>query len=521
MESSRYHALGDVLSWHTERNPTRPALVFQGRQLSFAEFSALADTVATDLAARDTGRGDRVCILGKNSVLFLAALFGAARVGAVFTPINWRLAPKEVEFILNDSQAKLLFVDREFAGLIDTVTPAFLKHIIVIDDGVDASLAGTSGATSRAAPCAAAGRDDVVMQMYTSGTTGRPKGAMLTHGNLLKMCDLEGDPTPPWFRNRPEDVNLVAMPMFHIGGLECALRPIFSGGLIILQREFDPARVLADIEMFRVTVAALVPSALQMVIEHRNAREADLSSLKTVFYGASPIPLELLKSALRLMSCGFVQAYGMTEATGTIVTLPPQDHDVNGTPRMRSAGKALPGVEMKIVSPDGRSLPPHQVGEVLVRAKSVMRGYWNLPDATAATIDSEGWLHSGDAGYLDEDGYLYIHDRVKDMIVSGGENVYPAEVESAIFGHPQVAEVAVIGIPDRRWGETVMAIVVPRPGAEIDKDELRVWIGERIAAFKRPRIIEFSPALPRNAAGKVLKTELRKPYWEGRDRAVN
>jgi long-chain acyl-CoA synthetase len=257
------------------------------------------------------------------------------------------------------------------------------------------------------------------------------------------------------------------------------------------------------------------------VVRQPRAREVDFSRLKFIMYGASPIPLDLLRECMEVFGCGFCQQYGMTETCGTIVYLPPEDHDPAGTPRMRAAGLPMPGVELKIIDEAGATLPPHTVGEVATRSVANMAGYWNLPEATAATIDAEGWLRTGDAGYLDEDGYLYIHDRVKDMIITGAENVYPAEVESAIYGHPDVAEVAVIGIPDEKWGEAVKAIVALKPGATPDPAGIIAFARGRIAAFKAPKSVDFIAVLPRNASGKILRKDLREPYWAGRTRRVN
>jgi fatty-acyl-CoA synthase len=256
------------------------------------------------------------------------------------------------------------------------------------------------------------------------------------------------------------------------------------------------------------------------VVRQPRARTVDFSRLKYMLYGASPIPAALLKECIEVFKCGFVQMYGMTETTGTIVALPPEDH-VEGLERMRSAGKALPGIELAILDVDGQPLPPRQVGEIATRSGSNMAGYWNLPEATASTLRSDGWLRTGDAGYMDEDGYLYIHDRIKDMIISGGENIYPAEVESALCDHPDVAEAAVIGIPDDKWGEAVKAVVVMKPGKQATATDIINFTRERIAGFKTPKSVEFLPALPRNPSGKILRRQLREPYWAGKDRRVN
>jgi acyl-CoA synthetase (AMP-forming)/AMP-acid ligase II len=257
------------------------------------------------------------------------------------------------------------------------------------------------------------------------------------------------------------------------------------------------------------------------MLNHPRVGEVDFSRLKFITYGASPIPLELMRAAMDRFGCGFVQMYGMTETSGTIVVLDPSDHVPEGSPKMRSVGTPLPGVEIKIVDAQGNPVPAGEVGEIATRSVKNMKGYWNKPDATAATIDAEGWLRTGDAGYLDADGYLYIHDRVKDMIISGGENVYPAEVENAIYSHPKVADVAVIGVPDKKWGEAVKACVVVRSGETLTEAEVIAHARQLVAGYKCPKSVDFIAALPRNASGKVLRRELRAPYWEGMERAVN
>ena len=311
---------------------------------------------------------------------------------------------------------------------------------------------------------------DIAIQLYTSGTTGKPKGAMLSHANFLNLVQTGNEAEKPdWNKWTTDDVSLVAMPIFHIGGSGWGVMGLYHGARGVIAREFDPTKVLDFFEQSGITKLFMVPAAMQFVVRQPRARQVDFSRLKYMLYGASPIPAALLKECIEVFKCGFVQMYGMTETTGTIVALPPEDH-VEGLDRMRSAGKALPGIELAILDADGKRLPPGEVGEIATRSGSNMVGYWNLPEATAKTLDSDGWLRTGDAGYMDKDGYLYIHDRIKDMIISGGENIYPAEVESAICDHPDVAEAAVIGIPDDKWGEAVKAIVVMKPGKSGDLD---------------------------------------------------
>ena len=259
---------------------------------------------------------------------------------------------------------------------------------------------------------------------------------------------------------------------------------------------------------------------MKMILEHPLSKETDYSTIRYISYGASPIPLDLLKEAIEVFKCGFIQLYGMTETTGSVTYLPPEDHSVEGNERMKSAGKALPHCEIKIVDGNDNEMPRREVGEIIVKTTSNMEGYWNLPEETTKTLKS-GWLYTGDAGYMDEDGYVYVHDRVKDMIVSGGENIYPAEVENAIFSHEMVADVAVIGVPDEKWGEAVKALVVLKENCESTEEDIINFSRERIAGFKTPKSVDFIKELPRNPSGKILKKELRKPYWEGLERSVN
>lgn len=509
MLAADFTALAAVLPYQAGLRPAAPAIVFDGRTIDYATLARRAAAVGAGIVGAGITPGARIGVLAKNSDRLIEVMFGIVMAGCVATPINWRLVPEEVAYIVTDAAIPLVFVEDAFAPLLAQVPGA---RTIALDrrsddDPYERWLVAAAG---QVVPASRA--EDVVLQMYTSGTTGRPKGAMLCNRNFEKFTGLETDRFPAWWQCRPGDVSLIALPLFHIGGLEAVYRVLFSGAAMVLHREFDPGEVLASIRDHRPTIVSLVPTALHMILNHSSTAHTDFSCIRTFFYGASPITLGLLKDALAVMRCDFVQCYGLTEATSSIVALPPEAHDPAGTPRMRAAGRALPGVELCIVDEAGQVCAPHRVGEVLVRGRSVMVGYWRNPAATAETIDVDGWLHTGDAGYLDEEGYVYVHDRVKDMIISGGENIYPTEVEDAIFGHPCVAEVAVIGVPDDKWGETVMGVISLRPGATFDEADVIAWARARIAAFKAPTSIAVVDALPKNAAGKLLKTELRARF---------
>jgi fatty-acyl-CoA synthase len=521
---SEIRTLADIPRVQRSARGEHVALAFEGRSTSYREFDLRTDRVANGLFALGLQKDQRVAYLGKNSDSYFELLFGAMKMGAVMTPVNWRLALLEIEYIVQDCGAAVLFVGPEFADLTKPLMEACpsLAHVFAMEapsvwpeyvSWRDGQL--TTGLDATPEP------DDVAVQIYTSGTTGRPKGAMLTHRSILTPRMLDKEFQPVWDRWSEDDISLVAMPAFHIAGTGWGIVGLLNGATSIVAREFNPVDVLEFVDRDRITKMLMVPSALQIVVQHPRARDIDFSCMKYLLYGASPIPLELLKECMAVFGCGFVQLYGMTETSGTIIALPPEDHTPEGSRRMRSAGKPLPGVEILILDPDGNTLSADEVGEIAVRSPGNMAGYWRLEEATAQTIDASGWLRTGDAGYIDEDGYVYIHDRIKEMIISGGENIYPAEVENAIFGHPDVGEVAVIGVPDPKWGEAVKAMVVRRAGSNPSEADIISWARERIAGYKAPKSVEFIDALPRNGSGKILRRELRTPFWAGADRQVN
>ena len=509
--------MGDIARVHGREKPDVTAFICDDRTTSYGEFDSRANRVANGLLAEGLGHQDRIAYIGKNSDHYFEMLMGGAKAGLVMVAVNWRLAPPEIAYILKDAKARVLFAGPEFAGLVDQIRDELpdLKRIILIDD-----YPAWRDAQDGTDPACVVSEADVAVQLYTSGTTGHPKGAQITHGNLNALRK-ESDEQPDWNRWSDADVSLVAMPNFHIGGTGWGLSGLYPGALNVVMPEFDPSLVLDFIQRYRISKIFLVPAAMQIIVRDPRARETDFSCMSHILYGASPIPLDLLRECMEVFGCGFAQMYGMTETTGTVCVLPPEDHDPNGNPKMRSAGKPLPGVAIEIRDEDGKALPPGEVGEICIKGGSNMPGYWNLPEATEKTIGTDGWLRSGDAGYVDEDGYVYIHDRVKDMIISGGENIYPAEVESAIYGHPAIADVAVIGVPDDKWGEAVKACVVLKEGQSATPEDIITFTRERIAGFKCPKSIDFIEALPRNPSGKILRRELRAPYWVGKDRAVN
>ncbi len=521
MYESEIRVVADILRVHAKTRPNKVAMVFRGRETTFAELDRRANRVANGLIDEGLRPETRIALLDKNSDSFFEVLFGAAKSNIVLSVVNWRLAPAEMAYVINDAMAEILFVGEEFFSHIEQILGDLktVKKIIALDgsrEGWESYEVWRDRQRDQDPMLEIAG-SDVALQLYTSGTTGNPKGAQLTSDNFLALLPVG---VRLWGNWRSEDVNLVCMPLYHIGGTGWGLVGFYIGALSVITRETSPVEILQVIARHRVTKTFFVPALILFLLQNPDIKKTDLSSLELIVYGASPIPIDLLRSAMKVFKCGFAQVYGLTETTGAFTYLAPEEHDADGNEQMRSCGKPYDVVEVRVVDAEGRALAAGEVGEIVCRSPQVMKGYWNLPDATASAI-RDGWFYTGDAGYFDEEGYLYIHDRLKDMIISGGENIYPAEVESALFSHPAVADVAVIGVPDEKWGEAVKAIVVKKAGAEVTEEDIIAFARERMAHYKAPRSIDFVEALPRNPSGKILKRELRKPYWEGRNRQVN
>ncbi len=495
------------------------------RTWTVAEIQDAADRIASGLRSLGIGPGDRVAALTKHATECILLTLAACRLGAVFTPVNWRLAAPEIEFILNDGGAKFLLSDVAFLPAVGKAKLPAVRLTTATEGaagvaGFHAWLAGFAPLREHVDPAPG----DTALQLYSSGTTGLPKGVELTHANLLLPIGMFRD---IWHFEGNKSVMFNALPAFHIAGIELALLTLLLGGVTIVQPDFDPQKIIPAIGEHRVTHMFLVPAMIMALVNTPGVEQGDFSSLNCIAYGASPISEKVLLDAMRVFGCEFLQVYGLTETTGAVTYLPNEDHAPGG-PRahlLRAAGKPLPEVRLRIVDPaSGLDAAEGGVGEVWIRSAQNMKGYWNNPKATRDAFpegrEDGGWFRSGDAGYL-KDGYLFIHDRIKDMIISGGENIYPAEVENALMKHPSVADVAAIGVPDAKWGEAVKACIVLRPGTAATAEEIIAFAREQIAHFKCPKSIDFLPALPRNPSGKLLKFQLRKPYWEGRERQVN
>lgn len=494
------------------------------RVQSWAEFGEKVARFAGGLQRLGIEPDTTAAILALNSDRYLEFMFAAPWAGGIFQPVNTRLAPPEIAYWLNDSEAKVVLVDTTFAPIVEKLRPE-LEHVeafVFIDDGEAPGYCSTYDELVSGEPVADAGRhgDDIAGLFYTGGTTGRSKGVMLTHNNLI----LNALQAIPLLNCLPGDRILHVAPMFHIADACVCMTSAVLGGSNYFQPGFDPVATMEGIQAHKVERMILVPTMINMLVNHPAIGDHDLSSLRVVMYGASPMPEAVIRKAMEVLpETSFYQAYGQTEAAPCITVLPWERHTFEGplAGKIKSAGQALPGVDLVILDDDGNKMAAGSVGEVCMRGPNIMKGYRNMAEQTAKTI-VDGWLHTGDGGYLDEDGYLFIVDRVKDMIISGGENVYSAEVENVLYQHPAVNQCAVIGVPSDKWGEQVHAIVVPHEGQTTTEDELIAHCKERIAGFKCPRSVTFqTEPLPLSGAGKILKTELRKPYWDGGDRQVN
>ena len=497
----------------------RPLTVHGERTRSVAESADRIARLAAGLRRLDAGDGARIAVLSLNSDRYHECFFAVSWAGSAIVPLNTRWSVAEIAYALQDCAATVLIVDEAFAPMIPQLREHAVEAVVVYagDGGCPDGVIDYEDLIEANQPSedAARGGDELYGVFYTGGTTGHPKGVMLSHRNVITSA--LGSLATGGLVSREGRLLHVA-PMFHLGDITAWLAGTIIGTTHVFLPTFTPQDTFEAIETHHVTDVMLVPTMIQLLVDHPTRHERDLSSLRHLLYGSSPISESLLTRAkAAFVSAQFTQAYGMTELGPVATLLLDADHD-DATLR-RSAGRAVPHAEVGVRSAEDTSVPIGTVGEIVVRGDHVMQGYWGQPELTAQAVRS-GWMHTGDAGYLDERGYLFIVDRVKDMIVSGGENVYSAEVENVLAGHPAVAACAVIGVPDDKWGERVHAEVVVREGGSATSTELQDYCRGRIAGYKVPRSIVFPDALPVSAAGKVLKRELRSKYWAGRDRRI-
>jgi acyl-CoA synthetase (AMP-forming)/AMP-acid ligase II len=509
------HDITAFLAEWTQRTPHRNALAYQDQQWTFAQLSDRVRRAAGGLRALGEV-GKRFAVLDKNHPATVELTLAAAQAGSTAVVVNWRLATEEIAYILNDSGAHVLFVGVDLLPQVEKLRGTVsLERVIVFDseqDGYEPWLASSAPLATPVTPKS----DDTFLLLYTSGTTGFPKGAMLTHRSVLSHTQTH----LKLFSFSDRSVSLVPMPLFHVGGICWALLSLHAGTVSVITRDPTPAPLLAEIAKHKVTHTFIVPAIL-----HGLTMLPDLSatdSLVTCVYGAAPVPLPVLEKCLARMKCDFYQVYGMTELAGVFCALDPVAHRDGAHPeRLSSAGKMTPGNVLRVVEPTTlEDVERGTVGEFWVKSDQLMKGYWGKDEATRETITADGWMRTGDAGFVDNEGFVYVQDRVKDMVITGGENVYPAEIERVLVQHPAVSEVAVFGIPHEKWGESVRAAVALKPGQAATAEELIAYCKQHLASYKCPTSVEFLAALPRNPTGKVLKRMLREPYWAGRTRHV-
>jgi len=516
-----FSTLAELTAAHAAATPAKVAIIFEGERQSYADLQDQVLRCVAALRAQDVAAGDRVGWLGLNHPDYVVAMFACFRIGAVLVSINARLVAREIAYILGDAGIGLLISEAQFLAVAEEARVAAGVETIVLIDAPHAGRPAFDDWIAGFAPdnfVHPAVAEDIALQLYTSGTTGFPKGALLSHRALLGTIGKGAMTGEAWSRWDEADVCLVAMPLFHIGGTGWALHALHAGATMVILPRPDIAGIVGAVANEGITKMFAVPAVLAAVLQYLESTSADLGSLTEMLYGASPIPLDVLRRSMAAFpNASFIQCYGATETSGTVVYLPPEDHDVAGNARMLGCGKPLPGNEIRIIDSDGRDLPLGTVGEVALRSVSNMSGYHRNPDATAKALVA-GWYLTGDAGFVDADGYLTLFDRVKDMIVSGAENIYPAEVENVLHEHPAVADCAVIGVPDARWGEAVKAIIVRK--GDVTAQELITFARQRIAGYKVPKSVDFIDVLPRNASGKILKKDLRAPYWPQDGRQV-
>ncbi|HLG60360.1 MAG TPA: long-chain-fatty-acid--CoA ligase [Ktedonosporobacter sp.] len=505
----------------------REAITCGETRHTWNDFERRTDHLARGLTSLGIQRGDRVAVLMLNCHRYLELYYACARMGAVIVPLNIRLARPEIVFILNDSESQALIVDKTFAPYsVGRDTFPSVQHIIYCGDETPEGMENYEQLLARGSQRPESADqmmedDDLSGLYYTGGTTGRAKGVMLSHKNV--MSNAMNVIMATSYTDR--DVYLHSAPMFHLADIGSAFAITMVGARHVFIPMFHPLHVLRTIQAEKVTIALLVPTMVNMVLNHPDVDNYDVSSLRRLTYGASPMPVELLKQGLQKWGQIFAQGYGMTETAPLLTGLDTYDHIVDGTPeqvrRLASCGKEALGVEVRVVNAQGEDVRPGEIGEIIARGPNIMMGYWRMPEATADAI-VDGWMHTGDLATVDEENYIFIIDRAKDMIISGGENVYSVEVENALYTHPAVLEAAVIGIPAENWGESVHAVVVCKPGMSVTDEELIAHARTLIAGYKVPRSVEFlDEPLPKSGAGKILKRELREKYWADKNRQVN
>tara|TARA_B110000977_G_scaffold201103_1_gene294154 strand:+ start:4489 stop:6039 length:1551 start_codon:yes stop_codon:yes gene_type:complete len=503
--------LDDFLDYHARVHGAIPFVIQDETSLTFGESRDRVNTIASRMAAEGLKKGDRIGLLGKNSIDFFFLYIACARLGVVPVGINYRLTPEEAAYIAQDATAKLLFCDNDLIADVDPLCPELASVCLFgehddyprFDQWLEASVQSNERTEVTA--------DDVMSQMYTSGTTGLPKGVLLSHSNIIS--NVYQTAMASEFTFMAGDEFLLVAPMYHAAGIMIAYTGLMQGLTLVIHREYDSTRVVKTLAERPIAAVTLVPVMLQMIIDTVPGLDRmAFPELRLIYYGASPISVPLLRQAIKIFQCDFTQGYGQTETNSIVAMLSASDHRraLQDKPEILNAcGRAAFNTKIKVVSPNGRGLPPGEAGEILAQGPQIMQGYWNDAAATAATI-RDGWLHTGDVGRLDKEGYLTIVGRLKDLIISGGENIYPVEIENVLTTHPVIFDAAVVGVSHSKWGEVPLAILVCAENEQVEAAELNAFCREQLAGFKVPAYFHFISDIPRNPSGKILKQQLRE-----------
>lgn len=518
---SEYY-LGDLLSRSARKFPNKTAVVFKNERLTYKQVNERANAIADSLVKRGIQKGDRISFLADNTIEYIEMYFGPAKAGAIFAPINTTMVAHEMEYVLNYLQPKVLIFQPRFIDMIESIKSRLsIQSYVVMGSGIS-GLEGYERLIqegSEKEPAVELDGEDIALIIFTGGTTGMPRGAMHAHrGLVFNAYAMALD-----FMQTYDDVEIQMTPMYHTAMASQTYSSTLMGNTHVIMAEFEPIEVLEAIAKEKVTIGFMVPTIINALLQVPDLEKYDLSSLRRILYGGAPMPMKLLEKALKTLGCGFTQLYGLTEGGPLVATLPPEDHITRGpaelVKRSAASGRAIVNYEIRVVDDQDRDVPIGKVGEIIGKSVSMTRGYWDQPEENEALL-KKGWLHTGDLARMDEDGYIYVVERKKDMIISGGKNIYSPEVEEVLYRHPAVLEATVFGVPDDYWGEAVKACVVLKSGEELTEAELIQFCKENLASYKKPKSVDFMEELPKSAAGKILKRILRDKYWEHLERKI-
>ena len=513
----------DFLSIATAICPERDCVVFEGKRYTYSEINDRVNQLAHALDGMGVRKGDRIGMLSVNCNQHVEAYFATAKLGGIYVPLNFRSKAEELDYMINRAEIKVLFAGSRYMDLVGSIRAGLphLQRVVSVDGGEKGNYEELIAPEPIDEIMAEIADDDITILMFTSGTTGRPKAVPLSHDAFVVFALENVEPASPDLEER----NILTVPLYHVAGIQAMFPAIYGGRTLIMMRQFELKEWMETAEREKATRAMLVPTMLKWIVDNPDFNKYDLSSLSVVTYGAAPMPFEVIKKAIGIMpQVQFINGYGQTESASTLTTLGPEDHRIVGTEEEKqkkwkrlqsSIGKPLPDVAIRIVDDQGRVVPSNTPGEIHAKGPRIMKGYWEDEQKTAQTMTSDGWLRTGDMGYVDEEGYVYLTGRADDLIIRGGENIAPEEVEEVINTHPKVAESGVIAVPDAEFGQQPFAFVVLKQGESATPEEMMEFCRERIASFKRPRGVEFIDELPRNPMGKVLRKKLREQYGQG------